>query len=220
MQHFWATAYLGFCVLVSIAAQDSSVRFYATNFARSFEIRRIWWFMFRATKKDITAERTVFKIFTSQTLSLMGLMGQNARHSPLLKIAPWGSNPFKIARILRTNAQISPGRGPNQNLQRDSQSRILFSNHSCSESNTPDRGKWVMTGPPPIYTCWSVFRPELRIYTFVLDRRIYPRWFGSGRTGITASALGDDLWCWTNPFQNCRVVLNCWCAQSSRHSSL
>ena len=30
--------------------------------------------MFRATKKDATAERTVFKIFASQTLSLMGLM--------------------------------------------------------------------------------------------------------------------------------------------------
>ena len=53
------------------------------------------------------------------------------------------------------------------------QSRILNSNHSCSETHTPDRGKWVMTGPAPFYTFGSVFRPELRIYTFVLDTIIF-----------------------------------------------
>ena len=50
-----------------------------------------------------------------------------------------------------------------------------------------------MTGPPPIYTFGSVFRSELRIYTVVLDKTIFPRWFDSRRTGITACQLWEMI---------------------------
>ena len=50
-----------------------------------------------------------------------------------------------------------------------------------------------MTGPPLIYTFGSVFQSELRIYEFILDKIIFPRWFDSRRTGITACQLWEMI---------------------------
>ena len=50
-----------------------------------------------------------------------------------------------------------------------------------------------MTGPPPFYDFGSVFWSELRINTFVLDKAIFPRWFDSRRTGITACQLWEMI---------------------------
>ena len=43
--------------------------FDGTNFPKAFEIRRVCWFLFRVTKKETIAERTVSKIFLSHKMA-------------------------------------------------------------------------------------------------------------------------------------------------------
>ena len=67
--------------------------------------------MFRVTKKDITAESYCLKIFASQTLSLMGLMGPEFETFVTFEIRPMGLKTLQNCTNIAHKCSDFPGPG-------------------------------------------------------------------------------------------------------------